>query len=122
MSCGKTIKIKPGDSVPLNGRFVVREWDEDNMEYVDRSDTVDFTTWSIEAQVRNRAGALVGDFNAQILVGGVYLGELTSATTAAFEPNDRFFYDVRFRDDMGIVRSSATGTIETSAAQSETPT
>lgn len=121
MSCGSTIKIKPGDSVPLNGRFVVSEWDEDNNEYVDRSDTVDFTTWSIEAQVRNRAGTLVGDFNAQILPGGVYLGELTSATTAAFPANDRFFYDVRFRDDMGIVRSSATGTIETSAAQSETP-
>lgn len=121
MSCGKTIKIKPGDSVPLNGRFKVSEWDEDNNEYVDRSDTIDFTTRSIEAQVRNRAGTLVGDFNAQILPGGVYLGELTSAQTALFPANDRFFYDVRFRDDQGIVRSSPTGTIETSVAQSETP-
>jgi hypothetical protein len=122
MSCGATIGIKPGDSIPLNGRFVVKEWDEDNNEYVDRTDTVDFSTWSIEAEVRNAAGTLVGDFNPQILAGGVYLGEISSATTAAWPPNVRYFYDVRFRDETGGVRSTSTGRIEVAAAQSGTPT
>lgn len=121
MSCGNTIKIKPGDTIPLNGRFTVEEWDEDNNEYVDRTDTVDFTSWSIEAQVKDLAGNLVGNFNPVILPGGVYTGSLTSAVTADFEPNTRYRYDVRFRDDEGTVRSSKTGTIEVSEAMSETP-
>lgn len=123
----KPLPVKTGDNIPLNGRIEVKEWDpafenEDGTlgAYVDVTALQDFTAWSIEADLKNMAGAKVADFNPTISPDGLYQGQVESSVTTALAAGT-YLFDVRIRDAGGSVQSSETQSLQLTAAISETP-
>lgn len=111
--------IKQGDSLPITGRVEIRELNEDTGFYEEITDTIDFSTWELSCQVKDKAGALVATVPLVFIDGGPLFSEFVD--TAAWAVGNVYRIDVRFRDELAHVNSTATREVKVIEAISVLP-
>lgn len=98
--------IKQGDSLPISGRIEIREYNEETLFYDEITDTIDFSTWEIYCQVRDKNNTLVVDVPLAFIDDGPAFSEFVD--TSAWVIEDTYQIDVRFQDELTHVNSTAT--------------
>lgn len=107
--------FKVGDTYPLVYRLIVKE---DN---VDVTESIDFTTWSISCQYRDRGRRLVHEVATPMIAPGVLDCSLPASVSQTLQPDAEYQVDIRVRDENDVVRSSQTRVFRLVRAVSEEP-
>jgi hypothetical protein len=111
--------IKQGDSLPITGRIEIRELNEDTGFYEEITDTIDFSTWDLSCQVKDKTGTVIVTVPLVFIDGGPVFSEFVD--TAAWVVGSVYRIDVRFRDELMHVNSSATREVKVIEAISVLP-
>lgn len=111
--------IKQGDSLPISGRIEVREWDEATGYYIEITDGIDFSTWEISCQVKDKLGAVVVTVPLVFIDDGPVFSQFVD--TQSWVVGDVYKVDIRFRDELTHVNSTATRDIKVLSAISVLP-
>lgn len=111
--------IKKGDSLPISGRIEIRDYDEATGFYLEVTDQIDFSEWTMSCQIKDKAGTVVATVPLEFI--GTSPAFSASVATDSWVVGEKYRVDIRFRDAAGDVNSTATREIKVLEAVSEVP-
>lgn len=107
--------IKPGDTIPILGSVRVE------VNGVDVTADQDFSLWVARIEFKQVRGSWEYAAELEIDADGVFISQVDSEITALLPADSTITYDMRVRDQDGVVVSSRTQDIFVASPISEIP-
>lgn len=105
--------FKQGDTIPISGEIKVFD------DATEITQDQNFALWAISC--KGKAKNWSHDVPLVIDAEGLFAGELSSAVTATIPAGQTVRFDIRIKDDAGVVISSQTKTLQILAPVSGVP-